>query len=184
LAHTRRMSVRHGVLTLTLIYSGLLTCMVNAQDSDGDTAIVDSTPIVVDMAAPSPPEAESVRADAPAIVIDMATPLESQPEPAIIEEPSALGVYRGYIESMETSAGAFAPGLTEQLLGLGLNLQSLERHVEAAKVLKRGVHISRVQSGLYAADQIPLLRAEIRSLAALGFYDDVNERQAYLARVE
>jgi hypothetical protein len=117
-------------------------------------------------------------------VIDMATPLESQPEPAIIEEPSALGVYRGYIESMETSAGAFAPGLTEQLLGLGLNLQSLERHVEAAKVLKRGVHISRVQSGLYAADQIPLLRAEIRSLAALGFYDDVNERQAYLARVE
>ena len=52
------------------------------------------------------------------------------------------------------------------------------------KVLKRGVHISRVQSGLYAADQIPLLRAEIRSLAALGFYDDVNERQAYLARVE
>ena len=172
------------MLTLTLIYSGLLTCMVNAQDSDGDTAIVDSTPIVVDMAAPSQPEAESVRADAPAIVIDMATPLESQPEPAIIEEPSALGVYRGYIESMETSAGAFAPGLTEQLLGLGLNLQSLERHVEAAKVLKRGVHISRVQSGLYAADQIPLLRAEIRSLAALGFYDDVNERQAYLARVE
>ena len=172
------------MLTLTLIYSGLLTCVVNAEDSDGNTAMVDSTPIVVDMAAPPPPEAESVRAAAPAIVIDMATPLESQPEPAIIDEPSALGVYRGYIESMEASAGAFAPGLTEQLLGLGLNLQSLERHVEAAKVLKRGVHISRVQSGLYAADQIPLLRAEIRSLAALGFYDDVNERQAYLARVE
>jgi hypothetical protein len=141
-------------------------------------------PIVVDMSTPSQPESESVRADAPAIAIDMTTPLEPQPEPAIVEEPSALGVYRGYIESMETSAGAFAPGLTEQLLGLGLNLQSLDRHVEAAKVLKRGVHISRVQSGLYAADQIPLLRAEIRSLAALGFYDDVNERQAYLARVE
>ena len=141
-------------------------------------------PIVVDVAPRAQPESESVGADAPAIAIDMTTPLEPQPEPAIVEEPSALGVYRGYIESMETSAGAFAPGLTEQLLGLGLNLQSLDRHVEAAKVLKRGVHISRVQSGLYAADQIPLLRAEIRSLAALGFYDDVNERQAYLARVE
>ena len=184
MAHTRRMSVRHGVLTLTLVYSGLLTCVVNAQDGDGGTAITDSMPIVVDMATPSQPEPESMRADVPAIVIDMATPPEAQPEPAIIEEPSALGVYRGYIESMETSAGAFAPGLTGQLLGLGLNLQSLERHVEAAEVLKRGVHISRVQSGLYAADQIPLLRAEIRSLAALGFYDDVNERQAYLARVE
>lgn len=182
MAHTRRMSVKHGVLTLTLICSGLAACVVIAQDDDGATEKADSTPIVVDMATPSQPEPGSVRDDA--IAIDMTTPLESQPEPAIIEEPSALGVYRGYIESMETSAGAFAPGLTEQLLGLGLNLQSLERHVEAAKVLKRGVHISRVQSGLYAADQIPLLRAEIRSLAALGFYDDVNERQAYLARVE
>ena len=184
MAHTRRMSVKHGVLTLTLICSGLSTCVVNAQDGDGDTATADSMPIIVDMATPPQPESDSVRADAPAIVIDMATPLESQTESAFVEEPSTLGVYRGYIESIETSAGAFAPGLTEQLLGLGLNLQSLGRHVEAAEVLKRGVHISRIQSGLYGADQIPLLRAEIRSLAALGFYDDVNERQAYLARVE
>ena len=184
MAHTRRMSVKHGVLTLTLICSGQLTCVANAQEGDSDAPESVPTPIVVDMATPSQPESESAPTDAPAIVIDMATPREPQPTPAVIEEPSALGVYRGYIESMEASAGAFAPGLTEQLLGLGLNLQSLERHVEAAKVLKRGVHISRVQSGLYAADQIPLLRAEIRSLAALGLYDDVNERQAYLARVE
>ena len=99
-------------------------------------------------------------------------------------EPSALGVYRSYIESMETNGGAFAPGLTEQLLGLGLNLQALDRHAEAAKVLKRGVHVSRVQAGLYAADQIPLLRAEIRSLIALGRFDEVDEHQRYLARVE
>jgi len=178
------MSVKHGVLTLTLICSGQLTCVANAQEGDSDAPESVPTPIVVDMATPSQPESESAPTDAPAIVIDMATPREPQPTPAVIEEPSALGVYRGYIESMEASAGAFAPGLTEQLLGLGLNLQSLERHVEAAKVLKRGVHISRVQSGLYAADQIPLLRAEIRSLAALGLYDDVYERQAYLARVE
>ena len=184
MAHTRRMSVKHGVLTLTLICSGQLTCVANAQEDDSDAPESVPTPIVVDMATPSQPESGSAPTDAPAIVIDMATPREPQPTPAVIEEPSALGVYRGYIESMEASAGAFAPGLTEQLLGLGLNLQSLERHVEAAKVLKRGVHISRVQSGLYAADQIPLLRAEIRSLAALGLYDDVYERQAYLARVE
>ena len=46
------------------------------------------------------------------------------------------------------------------------------------------MHVSRVQSGLYAADQIPLLRAEIRSLIALGRFDDVDEHQRYLARVE
>jgi hypothetical protein len=95
-----------------------------------------------------------------------------------------LGVYRNYIQSMEASGGAFASGLTEQLLGLGLNLQALDRHAEAAAVLKRGVHVSRVQSGLYSADQIPLLRAEIRSLIALQRFDEVDEHQRYLARVE
>lgn len=184
MAHTRPMSVKHGALTLTLVCSGLLPYVAGAQEDDREATASDAAPIVVDIATPTEPEAESAGADNASIVIDMAAPLNAQSEPQSIEEPSAIGVYRGYIESMETSAGAFAPGLTEQLLGLGLNLQSLERHVEAAKVLKRGVHISRVQSGLYAADQIPLLRAEIRSLAALGFYDDVNERQAYLARVE
>ena len=114
----------------------------------------------------------------------MAAPLEPEraaPSPA---EPDTLGIYRRYITSMEESSGAFAPGLTEQLLGLGLNLQALNRHAEAATVLKRGVHVSRIQSGLYAADQIPLLKAEIRSLSALGRYDEVDEHQRYLARVE
>jgi hypothetical protein len=130
------------------------------------------------------PSDDAAETEAAPIVIDMAAPLEPERAPPPPTEPSALGVYRNYIESMEESAGAFAPGLTEQLLGLGLNLQALDRHAEAAKVLKRGVHVSRVQSGLYAADQIPLLRAEIRSLIALGRFDEVDEHQRYLARVE
>lgn len=130
------------------------------------------------------PTEQSTPPEAAPIVIDMAAPLDPERAPPPRAEPSALGVYRQYIESMEESAGAFAPGLTEQLLGLGLNLQALERHAEAAAVLKRGVHVSRVQSGLYAADQIPLLKAEIRSLIALNQFDAVDERQRYLARVE
>ena len=133
--------------------------------------------------AQNPSDAPAETEAAP-IVIDMAAPLEPERAPPPPTEPSALGVYRSYIESMETNAGAFAPGLTEQLLGLGLNLQALDRHAEAAKVLKRGVHVSRVQSGLYAADQIPLLRAEIRSHIALGQFDEADEHQRYLARVE
>ena len=85
---------------------------------------------------------------------------------------------------MEASGGAFASGLTEQLLGLGLNLQALDRHAEAAAVLKRGVHVSRVQSGSVLGGSNPLLRAEIRSLIALQRFDEVDEHQRYLARVE
>ena len=162
MAHTRRPSARQGLPLLTLIFIGAVPLISLAQNSSDGPAEAEAAPIVIDMASPLEPE--------------------SAPPPPT--EPSALGVYRSYIESMETNGGAFAPGLTEQLLGLGLNLQALDRHAEAAKVLKRGVHVSRVQSGLYAGDQIPLLRAEIRSLIALGRFDEVDEHQRYLARVE
>ena len=162
MAHTRRPSARQGLPLLTLIFIGAVPLISLAQNSSDAPAEAEAAPIVIDMASPLEPE--------------------SAPPPPT--EPSALGVYRSYIESMETNGGAFAPGLTEQLLGLGLNLQALDRHAEAAKVLKRGVHVSRVQSGLYAADQIPLLRAEIRSLISLGRFDEVDEHQRYLARVE
>ncbi len=162
MAHTRRLLHRHGLPFLTLIFFGVSPFFASAQEPDTTATASEPAPIV----------------------IDMATPLEAERPPPPPPEPSALGVYRNYIQSMEASAGAFAPGLTEQLLGLGLNLQALNRHEEAEAVLKRGVHVSRVQSGLYAADQIPLLRAEIRSLTALGRFEEVDERQRYLARVE
>ena len=162
MAHTRRLSDRQGLPLLALILIGVGPLISTAQ----------------------PPTERSTPPEAAPIVIDMATPLEPERAPAARTEPRALGVYRQYIESMEESSGAFASGLTEQLLGLGLNLQALERHAEAAAVLKRGVHVSRVQSGLYAADQIPLLKAEIRSLIALNQFDEVDERQRYMARVE
>lgn len=162
MAHTRRLLARHGLPCLTLIFFGVSPFFASAQEPDTTATASESAPIVIDMAAP----------------------LEAKRPPPPPPEPSALGVYRSYIQSMEASAGAFAPGLTEQLLGLGLNLQALNRHEEAEAVLKRGVHVSRVQSGLYAADQIPLLRAEIRSLTAMGRFDEVDERQRYLSRVE
>ena len=162
MAHTRRPSARQGLPLLTLIFIGVAPLISVAQNPNDAPADTEAAPIVIDMAAPLEPE-------------------RAPPPPT---EPSTLGVYRNYIESMEESAGAFAPGLTEQLLGLGLNLQALERHAEAAAVLKRGVHVSRVQSGLYAPDQIPLLRAEIRSHIALGQFDEADEHQRYLARVE
>lgn len=166
MAHTCRLSVRQGLPLLTLLIAGATSFFVNAQAQE------------------TVPENASNNPEAAPIVIDMAAPLEPERAPPPPPEPSALGVYRNYIQSMETSGGAFASGLTEQLLGLGLNLQALDRHVEAAAVLKRGVHVSRVQSGLYSADQIPLLKAEIRSLTALQRFDEVDEHQRYLARVE
>ena len=58
-------------------------------------------------------------AEAAPIVIDMAAPLEAERAPPPPTEPSALGVYRSYIESMETSGGAFRAGAHRATAGAG-----------------------------------------------------------------
>ena len=58
--------------------------------------------------------------EAAPIVIDMAAPLEPERAPPPPTEPSALGVYRGYIESMETNAVPSHPALPSSCWDWGL----------------------------------------------------------------
>lgn len=88
------------------------------------------------------------------------------------------------IAAAEARGGAYSADLSETLLGLGLALQSQDRHPEAIEHLKRGVHLTRINNGLYSSAQIPLLLAEINSHMALGDYAEVDQRQAYLYRVQ
>jgi hypothetical protein len=92
--------------------------------------------------------------------------------------------YRDAIAELESDEGAYGQGLQEQLLSLGLSLQQQGRHEEAIKTLKRGVHLARINSGLYSIDQIPLLQTEIASLMARGEFLEADERQTYLYRVQ
>ncbi len=92
--------------------------------------------------------------------------------------------YLDAIDRLEGENGAYAEGLSEHLLGLGLTLQHQGRHGEALGLFKRGVHLARVNHGLYSAEQIPLLQAEIASHIALGELAVADERQQYLYRVQ
>jgi len=100
------------------------------------------------------------------------------------ENARQLKLYHNAIERIESDEGAYAADLPEQMLSLGLTLQQQNRHADALKVLKRGIHLARVNDGLYCAQQIPLVRAEIDSLVALGQYTEADERQGYLYQVE
>ena len=126
---------------------------------------------------------DSVSASTSTMILDMRTTPDMAPAPAAEESP-LIREYETAIESVEGEYGAYAPSLTEQLLGLGSVLQQENRHAEAANVFKRGVHLARINGGLYNGEQIQLLRGEIRSRRALGQYDDVDNRQRYLYRVE
>jgi len=124
--------------------------------------------------------------DAAALVIDMRGQLDRAPTPATVLAPESQLVeeYREAIRQVELAGGAYASGLTEHLVGLGTTLQQLKRHAEAVEVFKRGVQVARINSGLYSAEQLTLLRGEILSHMALGDFAVVDERQRYLYRVE
>jgi len=88
------------------------------------------------------------------------------------------------ISQIESRDGAYAAQLPEQMLSLGLALQEQQRHAEAVAAFKRGVHLARVNNGLYCQEQIPMLLGEIKSYIALGQYSAVDELQEYLFRVQ
>ena len=100
---------------------------------------------------------------------------------------AALAREQGFmnaISRIESSEGAYGAGLAEQMLSLGLSLQREQRHIDAVAAFKRGVHLARINNGLYCAEQIPLLEGQIRSHIALGQYAEADERQSYLYRVQ
>lgn len=99
-------------------------------------------------------------------------------------ERTAEQSLRRAIEQLEASQGAYGSDLPEQMLSLGLTLQQQQRHLEAVNTFKRGVHLARINSGLYCPDQIPLLQGEVKSHIALGQYAEADELQQYLYRVQ
>lgn len=92
--------------------------------------------------------------------------------------------FRNAIATTESAYGAYAPALSEQLLSLGITLQAQGRHDEAVDLFKRGVHLARINDGLYSAQQIPLLQGQIKSHIAQGDYSAADERQQYMYRVQ
>jgi len=122
----------------------------------------------------------------PAVAWPQSQSLDSTPakRPDPAQARALLRDYEQDIAAIEASGGAYAAGLSEALLGLGLALQSQGQHQEAVRQFKRGIHLTRVNDGLYSTRQIPLLNAEINSHRASRNYAAVDQRQAYLYRVQ
>ena len=118
-----------------------------------------------------------------ALILDMRQNLASEDSVAS-QEDATTSAYQQLIADLEDLQGAYDPALSEQLFALGAALQSQARHEEAVDVFKRGVHIARVNTGLYSAEQLTMLRAEINSHLMLGNFVQADERQRYLYRVE
>ncbi|MFK7830978.1 MAG: hypothetical protein AB8B57_14460 [Congregibacter sp.] len=92
--------------------------------------------------------------------------------------------YMDNIAAIEQVEGAFAIGLAEPLLSAGLALQRNGAHEQAIRLFKRGVHLTRINEGLHSPQQIAMLQGEIASHVALNAYEDADERQRYLHRIQ
>ena len=105
----------------------------------------------------------------------------SDTPPGVQQEVRA---YQDAIAEIESSEGAYGGQLSESLLSLAQILQAQGRHAEAIDIFKRGVHLTRVNEGLYCTEQIPLLQGEIASHKAQQNYALADDRQNYLYRVQ
>jgi len=95
-----------------------------------------------------------------------------------------LQAFRDAIAGVESSGGAYATMLPEQLLSLGLALQQEGRHADAVAIFKRGAHLARINNGLYSAAQIQHIQNKITSHLALGEFAEADKSQARLFRVQ
>ncbi len=163
---------RHPALLLHVLLAGLL---LNAP----------ATGLAVEAADPKTPEPTFTDVEAgPNAMADVEGRAEPPADGPVVNQSSLEMPYREAIEHLEAGTGAYAEGLSEELLGLGLVLQRQGRHGEALKVFKRGVHLARINYGLYSGEQLPLLQAEISSHLAMGQLAAADERQQYLYRVQ
>ncbi len=132
--------------------------------------------------APQAPGIDPASVDADADFGSPALDFQDAEDPVLVS-PDATS-YQFYITDLESRMGPYAPGLSEQLLGLGMVYQQQGLHLQAAEIFKRGVHIARINDGLNSPSQIPLLQRMIQSLVAAGDYEAADERQYYLFRVQ
>ncbi len=146
-----------------------------------------SVPELTDTAALAEGSTDTAQAEIPDTDAEQAPAEDGSlaPEPADFTRINAdLDSFRKIVRDLESGTGAYASALPEQLLSLGISLQRAGQHEEAVSVFKRGVHLSRINNGLYSAEQIALLEREIASHVAMGQYDKAEDRQHYMYRVQ
>jgi tetratricopeptide (TPR) repeat protein len=102
------------------------------------------------------------------------------PPPATPEQRRFLAA----VEELESSGGAWDPGLAQYLLGLGATYQLQGRHEDAVRALSRAAHVTRINEGLYSTSDIPIVERLIESQAALGEWEAVSGNYQQLFQIQ
>lgn len=126
-------------------------------------------PAVTDPAVTAPTAAES--------------PAEQQSRPAADDNPElsrTIDRYRDDIRQLQIQHGAYAPGVSEALLGLGDAYSQTGAHEDAAQTFKSALYIERVNAGLYSMTQLPYLDRLIQEYTSMGDLKDAGNMYSYM----
>ncbi|MEM8943280.1 MAG: hypothetical protein AAGC91_14095 [Pseudomonadota bacterium] len=155
------------------------TIAAETSDTAAETADTEDTIDTIDASTAE----QNLPLDATGVPMNMIMDSESG-DAARRELMKDVFAYETRISEIERTEGAFGAGLAEQLLGMGLAQQRNGDHFAAIQTFKRGVHLARINEGLYSERQMALLQGEIASHIAMGDFTAADERQRYLFRVQ
>jgi len=91
--------------------------------------------------------------------------------------------YQDAIEELESAQGAYAAPIAQQLFGLANVYELQEKHYKAVKVLKRSIHVNKINEGLYSTSQIPIVFKLINNLKKSKQWLLVNNNYHYLYQI-
>ncbi|WP_371373048.1 hypothetical protein [Thalassotalea aquiviva] len=87
------------------------------------------------------------------------------------------------IEKIESEEGAYGDRLSQELLSLGQVYFDIGEYPSAIESFKRSLHLNRINDGLYAQSQIPIIKKLIDSYKANKQWEEVGQRYAFLYRL-
>lgn len=118
------------------------------------------------------------------LVIEAQAQESTDLQQAVGTKSGEIKAFQDALAELESANGAYAQALPEQLYSLGLALQETEQHEEAITTFKHGIHLTRINQGLYSLEQIPFIKAEINSNLIIGELTEADQRHSYLLTVQ
>ncbi len=94
-----------------------------------------------------------------------------------------LEKYEDAIEELESAQGAYAAPISQQLIGLANIYEENEKYYKAVEVLKRSIHVNKINEGLYSSSQIPIVFQLISNLKKSKQWLLVKKNYHYLYQI-
>ncbi|MEQ8483526.1 MAG: hypothetical protein RIB46_04110 [Pseudomonadales bacterium] len=129
-------------------------------------------------------EADAAAPTLQALDVDLGDPLDTVERQIDTREyEAALPWLEAHIESIEAGSHRFDDRLVRPLTLLGDALSGLGRYDEALDHYQRAVHLTRVNQGLTAPEQVAIVYREANAYKALGDWQQANGREEYAYHV-